>query len=168
MVIRARGGGVGDNSEPARLRRGTTTHGRRPCHWRLDARDALSYRPGLDGVRALAIALVVGRHAFHWPREGDLGVDLFFVLSGFLITTLLLEEHGPGGRVSLRAFYGRRVRRLMPALVAMLTVYTFVVAVQGRLDAMRTVRIWETAGYVTNIAYLWGGQTDAGLNHLWS
>ena len=74
----------------------------------------LGYRPALDGLRAVAIALVVGIHAFGWPYGGQLGVDLFFVLSGFLITTLLLEERDRTGRVALKAFYARRARRLMP------------------------------------------------------
>lgn len=57
----------------------------------------LGYRPALDGLRALAIIPVIGLHAFGWPREGSLGVDLFFVLSGFLITVLLLEERCASG-----------------------------------------------------------------------
>ena len=68
----------------------------------------LGYRPALDGLRGVAILLVVGKHAFDWPKEGGLGVDLFFVLSGFLITSLLLEEQSRRGRVSLRQFYRRR------------------------------------------------------------
>ena len=76
----------------------------------------MGYRPGLDGLRAAAIVMVVGFHAFLKPRSGWLGVDLFFVLSGFLITTILLDEHARTGRVGLRAFYLRRARRLLPAL----------------------------------------------------
>src|SRR5207244_12006457 len=89
----------------------------------------LGYRPSLDGIRGLAIASVVGFHAFGHPSGGYLGVDLFFVLSGFLITTLLLEERHERGRVSLRAFYARRALRLLPALVVMLPTAVAVVAV---------------------------------------
>ena len=63
----------------------------------------LGYRPALDGVRALAIAPVVTLHAFGWPRNGSLGVEIFFVLSGFLITSLLLEERDATGSISLFA-----------------------------------------------------------------
>ena len=68
----------------------------------------LGYRPALDGVRAIAIACVVVHHTIGFPATGFIGVDLFFVLSGFLITTLLLEEHARFGTVSLRNFYRRR------------------------------------------------------------
>jgi peptidoglycan/LPS O-acetylase OafA/YrhL len=80
----------------------------------------LGYEPALDGVRALAIGGVIGVHYFGQPRAGYLGVDIFFVLSGFLITTLLLVEHQEAGRVDLRAFSIRRARRLLPALLTVL------------------------------------------------
>jgi peptidoglycan/LPS O-acetylase OafA/YrhL len=70
----------------------------------------------LDGVRGIAILAVLGFHLFGLPG-GFYGVDLFFVLSGFLITTLLLEERERTGAISLHAFYARRARRLLPALV---------------------------------------------------
>ena len=77
--------------------------------------------PGLDGVRALAVLSVLAYHlGYGWAQGGFLGVDLFFVLSGFLITTLLLEEKIEDGRVSLTAFWGRRARRLLPALFVMI------------------------------------------------
>ncbi|WP_226899344.1 acyltransferase family protein [Nonomuraea phyllanthi] len=72
----------------------------------------------LDGLRGLAVAAVLLFHAGHLPG-GFLGVDLFFVLSGFLITGLLLEELGGHGRPALVAFWGRRARRLLPALTVM-------------------------------------------------
>ena len=80
--------------------------------------ERLGYRPALDGIRAVAIALVVLYHASGWPASGWLGVDVFFVLSGFLITSLLLERG-----ISFRDFYRRRARRLLPALVLMLLGY---------------------------------------------
>jgi hypothetical protein len=64
----------------------------------------LGYRRSLDGLRALAIAFVVGYHYLGKPLNGALGVDLFFVLSGFLITTLLLEEHALRGAISFGRF----------------------------------------------------------------
>jgi peptidoglycan/LPS O-acetylase OafA/YrhL len=82
----------------------------------------LGRRPALDGLRGLAVLLVIADHA-HLPlRAAWIGVDLFFVLSGFLITSLLLEEHARGGTISLRGFYARRARRILPAL-ALLTLF---------------------------------------------
>lgn len=79
---------------------------------------------GLDGMRAIAVALVVVYHLFpqSWVRGGFIGVDVFFVISGFLITTLLLREHASTGRIGLLAFWQRRARRLLPALAAVVTV----------------------------------------------
>jgi peptidoglycan/LPS O-acetylase OafA/YrhL len=74
----------------------------------------------LDGLRGFAVAAVLLFHAGHL-RGGFLGVDLFFVLSGFLITGLLLEELGRSGRLHLPAFWERRARRLLPALTVMVT-----------------------------------------------
>jgi peptidoglycan/LPS O-acetylase OafA/YrhL len=81
----------------------------------------LGHRPALDGLRGVAILAVVGINA-EWPffKGGFLGVDLFFVLSGFLITTLLLEEGERRGTISLKRFFARRALRLMPALVVLL------------------------------------------------
>ncbi len=80
--------------------------------------------PGLDGLRALAVALVIVYHVFpQLPvRGGFVGVDVFFVISGFLITSLLLRERGRTGRIGLTGFWQRRARRLLPALALLLTV----------------------------------------------
>lgn len=75
----------------------------------------LGHRPVLDGLRGIAIFLVMLTHTQVLPN-GYVGVDLFFALSGFLITTLLYEEWDRCGGISLRRFYGRRARRLLPAL----------------------------------------------------
>ena len=78
----------------------------------------IAYRPGLDGLRALAVAAVFLYHArIDWLPGGFLGVDLFFVLSGYLITSLLLVEWEARNRIDLRRFWLRRARRLLPALV---------------------------------------------------
>jgi peptidoglycan/LPS O-acetylase OafA/YrhL len=91
--------------------------------------------PALNGLRGVAVIGVVAYHLqLGWARGGYLGVDLFFVLSGFLITTLLLEEWVGSGRISLAGFWGRRARRLLPALfmvVAALALYLFVNAWLG-------------------------------------
>lgn len=79
---------------------------------------------GLDGLRAVAVLLVVVYHLFpaSFLRSGFVGVDVFFVISGFLITSLLLRERAASGRIALRAFWTRRARRLLPALALVVTV----------------------------------------------
>ena len=92
-------------------------------HW---PRMRLGHRPGLDGVRGIAILAVVAAHTERFRSPAAfLGVDLFFVLSGFLITCVLLEEWERRKTISLRRFYMRRILRLLPALAVMLL--TFVV-----------------------------------------
>ena len=88
-------------------------------------RRTLTYRPGLDGVRALAVtAVLLVHHYGHyhprgWTSGGFLGVDVFFVLSGFLITSLLLKECAGRGTISLPSFWARRIRRLVPPLIVL-------------------------------------------------
>jgi peptidoglycan/LPS O-acetylase OafA/YrhL len=130
-------------------------------------RERLGYVPALDGLRGVAIAGVVSSHLFRWPMGGGLGVDLFFVLSGFLISTLLLEELAVSGTVSLRRFYARRARRLLPALACLLVVYLVVQAARG-VDALGTVaRLGLYAGNVYQ-AFVAPGAPVSGLEHLWS
>ena len=81
----------------------------------------LGHRPVLDGLRGIAILLVMLTHTSVLPN-GYVGVDLFFALSGFLITTLLYEEWDRNGGISLKRFYGRRARRLLPALGLMIVI----------------------------------------------
>ncbi|HEY2888635.1 MAG TPA: acyltransferase family protein, partial [Candidatus Limnocylindrales bacterium] len=89
----------------------------------------LGYRPELDGVRGLAILLVVaGHYRLAPPFAGIAGVTVFFVLSGYLITSLVQVEVQQTGRLNLRAFYARRIRRLFPALIGAIVVFGVVVA----------------------------------------
>jgi peptidoglycan/LPS O-acetylase OafA/YrhL len=138
---------------------------------------ALPYMPGLDGVRAVAVVAVL---LFHLPGPawsgGFLGVDVFFVLSGFLITALLLAEVSTTGRIAFGRFYLRRARRLIPALIAMLIVVGMLVVTVAP-DAARQFREDGVAAllYVTNWWYVIEDQTyfDAVgrpplLQHLWS
>jgi peptidoglycan/LPS O-acetylase OafA/YrhL len=133
----------------------------------------LGYRPALDGVRGLAIAIVVSFHAFGWPGGGTLGVDLFFVLSGFLITTLLLEEHDAKGTISIRRFYGRRARRLLPALFVLIAPFLLLAAVSaattGSLRSPVFVGLASALTYTSNIVVAADpSAVPAGMIHLWS
>ena len=141
----------------------------------LEMREArrLGYQPALDGVRGIAIAIVVSFHAFGWPRGGTLGVDLFFVLSGFLITTLLLEEHARSGRISLRGFYFRRARRLLPALFALLAPFLLLgvltAALTGSFPGSLFLGVGGALTYTSNIITAADPRAmPAALIHLWS
>jgi peptidoglycan/LPS O-acetylase OafA/YrhL len=129
----------------------------------------LGYVRALDGLRGLAILLVVAGHYTGKPAgAGGAGVGLFFVLSGFLITTLLLEELAETNRLDLRRFYVRRARRLFPALVVLLSVYLLVLGVQGR-DGLRVVVLGGL--YVGNIVQAFVHDNPvlrSSLGHLWS
>lgn len=114
----------------------------------------LGRRPHLDGVRGLAIALVLLRHAGTPGTQGSgtIGVDIFFVLSGFLITSLLLEEWEKNGRISLRKFYARRALRLYPALVVMLVAFMVGALIFGADMGVATVSALAALTYTTPIA----------------
>src|SRR5436190_16422758 len=87
------------------------------------SRSPVPYLAGLDGLRAVAVLAVLLYHAgFTWMPGGFLGVEVFFVISGYLITLLLVSEFERSGRISLRNFWLRRARRLLPALYALLIV----------------------------------------------
>jgi peptidoglycan/LPS O-acetylase OafA/YrhL len=142
-----------------------------------DVRTRLAYLPGLDGLRALAVAAVVVYHAdIGLLGGGFLGVDLFFVISGFLITSLLLTEWERSGSLDLRAFWLRRARRLLPALFVVL-VATLAFAVLFLPDSVARLRsdVAAAAAYATNWYLLAGDQSyfetidrQSPLLHLWS
>ena len=136
------------------------------------------YLPALDGVRALAVAAVLLYHAgLARAGGGFLGVDVFFVLSGFLITSLLLGEHISTGRVRLGRFWSRRARRLLPALFVMLAAvaaYAAFLAPPGTLGALRRAAL-ATLAYGANWNQIAGGQgyfaqlaAPSPLLHTWS
>ena len=143
-----------------------------------DADDhTLGYRPALDGVRAIAIAIVVVHHTIGFPVNGFFGVDLFFVLSGFLITTLLFEEHARRGQVSLGGFYRRRALRLLPALFALLAAFFVIACIGAALGETQLDRallgVAAGIGYFTNLVVAFGGAAGKTalpneLGHLWS
>ena len=127
----------------------------------------LGHRPELDGLRAIAVLVVALFHTkLGVARGGWVGVDVFFVLSGFLITTLLLEERGARGRVDLRAFYARRALRLLPALAVLLACLAVLVAVGAAGSASLGGAPW-VIGYVANWAFALE-EPFSPLVHLWS
>ncbi len=132
----------------------------------------LKYQPALDGIRAFAIMLVMLAHAnFQLFKNGGIGVSVFFALSGFLITTLLLEEFQKNDSISLKGFYVRRTMRLFPALYVML-VFVFIYSTFFRIPSdqkMINHEILSAALYSFNISWAWGwGTTGIILYHTWS
>ena len=138
--------------------------------------DLLTYIPSLDGIRALSVLAVIVYHANKlWLPGGFLGVEVFFVISGYLITLLLLAESEKNGTVSLKQFWLRRARRLLPALwVVVLGVVVFAALFQR--DILGTLRgdvvaalfygfnwfqIWVGTSYFTSFEFV-------PLRHLWS
>jgi peptidoglycan/LPS O-acetylase OafA/YrhL len=114
------------------------------------------FRGDVDGLRAVAILLVVGFHVGLPLFEGGfIGVDVFFVISGYLITRNLLRESEGSGRVALGSFWGRRIRRLVPAMALMLVVTLAIgVAVIPRIDLTAVARQAGSAAlYVSNILF---------------
>jgi peptidoglycan/LPS O-acetylase OafA/YrhL len=137
----------------------------------------LPYLPGLDGLRALAVIAVLLYHAgLPWIPGGFLGVEVFFVISGYLITTLLLAEWRQRGRIDLKAFWLRRARRLLPALYLLLvvTLAYAVVFLPGEVAVLRGEAV-AALGYVTNWYLVLGDESyfeaigrPSLLKHLWS
>jgi peptidoglycan/LPS O-acetylase OafA/YrhL len=134
------------------------------------------YLPGLDGMRALAVVAVMVYHANStWLPGGFLGVEMFFVISGYLITLLLIAERERDYTVSLGQFWMRRARRLLPALFVMMFLLTVWTALFER-EALGQLRGDVLAGtfYVSNWYQVWVGlgYTATGdfapLRHLWS
>ena len=122
----------------------------------------LGRRPALDGLRGLAVLLVIGQHA-EIPglrQGGGTGVTLFFALSGFLITALLVEEHRASGRVDVRRFVARRAVRLLPALVVLLAVLLGL-----GMTTLHDAAL--AAAYVGNWVRA-GGDNLGDLGHVWS
>ncbi|SNQ50235.1 Putative acyltransferase (fragment) [Frankia canadensis] len=132
----------------------------------------LGRNPALDGLRALAVLCVLVFHMDALPG-GYLGVDVFFVLSGFLITGQLLAERDRAGEVSLIRFYVRRAYRLLPAfwLLALVGLVAVVTGIDGRAGALGEFlgSLAASAMYVNNYVQVVRQSTGAGwLGHTWS
>ena len=143
-----------------------------------DAPNHLAYSPSLDGLRALAVAAVVVFHLRETGLTGGfLGVDTFFVLSGFLITTLLVLEWRRTQAIGLIAFWGRRARRLLPALIAVLVAVGIFAHFEVPTTELGRLRWDGIAGlfYVANWRFVASKQSYFDLfgaaspfRHLWS
>ena len=139
----------------------------RPDHFRAD----------IQGLRAVAVGLVVTDHVLGWPAGGFVGVDVFFVISGFLITGLLVRERSRTGRISFRGFYARRARRLFPAAfvtLAATTVAAWLVFLGGRFQETVADVVWA-ALFSANINfarqgtdYFGEGAAPSLVQHFWS
>ena len=147
-----------------------------------DSIQRLGRVPAFDSLRAIAVLLVLFTHLWavfpfgpfddRWTKSGFLGVDLFFVLSGFLITSLLLEEHHDTGSIRAGRFYARRALRLLPALLLFFTVYLIYSAIEdwppfGRRD-FAFDSFEATMLYYMNWRVLWNPLGAADLTAFWS
>lgn len=100
------------------------------------------FRPDIQGLRAIAVLAVIADHTFAYPHGGFIGVDVFFVISGFLITGLLLREYERSGRISFADFYRKRARRILP--LALLVLVTTVAATWATFTAGRATGVtWD-------------------------
>jgi len=124
----------------------------------------------LDGLRGVAVLAVLASHAFGWAHGGFLGVDVFFVLSGYLITTLLLVERRRTGRFDVLDFYRRRIARLAPAYLLMLIVAVPIMAwpLAGVAHWPLPLAVAATATYVANWANVADVDALGPILHTWS
>ena len=131
----------------------------------------LKYRPELDGLRGAAILSVMAFHAHaSFMKGGYIGVDIFFVLSGFLITSLLVSEYDRYGSVSLKNFYMRRVVRLAPALIILLLVFCLdsFLFLSGKKANNNYVDSLISLFYLSNWARAFSLHPPDYLGHTWS
>jgi peptidoglycan/LPS O-acetylase OafA/YrhL len=136
-----------------------------------------TFRADIEGLRAFAVVLVVLSHLKLWPEGGFVGVDVFFVISGFLITGLIVDEISKTGRLSFRKFYVRRARRILPAsLTVLLATWIAAKSVFFSDRVASTLHdIWWSAGFGANINFARTGtdyfqtyQAPSLVQHYWS
>lgn len=134
-------------------------------------------RPDLQGMRAVAVLAVFADHLFAWPRGGFVGVDIFFVLSGFFITGILIRERDSTGKISFRDFYVRRVRRIIPSamlVLAVTVIASYLLLPAARAKSTLVDSLWA-ALFASNwrfesigTDYFQQGQPPSPLQHYWS
>ena len=134
-------------------------------------------RLDIEGLRAVAVIAVVLDHLFHWPRGGFVGVDIFFVISGYLISGILLREATATGRISFKDFYIRRLKRILPAAALVLSVTVtaaYVIFYGGRASSIAVDAFWSllfSANWRFAIAgtdYMNSGASVSPVQHYWS
>lgn len=157
---------------------GPARHTTEPAASRLEP-GGWEHQPGLDGLRAVAVAVVLLYHArIGWMGGGFLGVSAFFTLSGFLITSLVVREHQRSDHIDLRRFWGRRIRRLLPAALAT-QAFVVLLAVLGAWDndQLRSLRgdVPAALAQVVNWHFILGDRSygdrfssPSPLEHFWS
>ncbi|MHA0288251.1 acyltransferase family protein [Mycobacterium sp. C3-094] len=137
----------------------------------------MAKRPDLQGMRAVAVLAVFADHLFAWPSGGFVGVDMFFVLSGFFITGLLLKERSTTGGLSFQNFYVRRVKRILPSALLVLAVtvvggYLLFPAVRARetlIDALWAALFGANFRFqAVGADYFQQGQPPSPIQHYWS
>ena len=141
------------------------------------ARPKSRYIPALDGLRTLAVVAVVLYHLnLTWAQGGLLGVTIFFVLSGYLITRLLLNEVAKTGRIDLKSFWIRRIRRLFPAVVtvvvvtcALCTIFNHVMLTKMRPDILPSLLFFNNWWQIAqDVSYFNALGDPSPLTHFWS
>ncbi len=122
----------------------------------------------VDGLRGIAVLAVFLNHTCQWPTGGHLGVDVFFVLSGFLISSQLFAELERSGRVDLAHFYARRCWRLLPAFGLMCLLYALLLALFPQFVARASAWTVLTLPVMASIYWAEGVQAVPQLDHTWS
>lgn len=134
-------------------------------------------RLDIEGLRAVAVLAVVFDHLLHWPQGGFIGVDIFFVISGYLITGILLREAQVTGKISFKKFYTRRIKRILPAAALVLAVtvaMAYVLYYAGRANSIAADAFWSlifSANWrfaILGTDYMNSGASVSPLQHYWS
>lgn len=161
----------------SRRRRSASGSGASGAETAAPTRPKSRYIPALDGLRTLAVVAVVLYHLnLTWAQGGLLGVTVFFVLSGYLITRLLLNEIAKTGRIDLKGFWIRRIRRLVPAVVtvvavtaALCTVFNHVMLTKMRPDILPSLLFFNNWWQIIrDVSYFNAVGDPSPLTHFWS
>lgn len=166
---------AGKNAHVAKTKTGATRSS--ATDQQATARPKSRYIPALDGLRTLAVVAVVLYHLnLTWAQGGLLGVTIFFVLSGYLITRLLLNEVAKTGRIDLKSFWIRRIRRLVPAVVtvvfvtcALCTIFNHVMLTKMRPDILPSLLFFNNWWQIAqDVSYFNALGDPSPLTHFWS
>ena len=172
-----RNGGSRRAPSPHRAPANKADHASAAAAEQTPARPNSRYIPALDGLRTLAVVAVVLYHLnLTWAQGGLLGVTIFFVLSGYLITRLLLNEVAKTGRIDLKSFWIRRIRRLVPAVVtvvfvtcALCTIFNHVMLTKMRPDILPSLLFFNNWWQIAqDVSYFNALGDPSPLTHFWS